>query len=352
MVLASSDFFPASQQPGLFRSDAWLTAWHDTWGRHPALLMPEKTTSATAQDLRHMILRVSSRRKKILSVVNAFPPGLSSSSTPSVRSEYFFLEREEGDLADTIRRWLDAAQCYSWDQLYIADVLRSSLTYTLLLEEAQRRGLEVIHQNIESTYAIDLRHQGFEDYLQSRGKNTRLKLFNRRRNLAQLGKVEVNNIWPNRAGFFELLDQFHQARWGKPCYREGNRKFINRLLDNLDQEGHPVDFSVLTLAGKPLSAVFDISYQGRKYNLQTGYQENFHKSISLGTLHFGYQIEAAFRDPDVAFYDFMAGKGKNSDYKKCLANCSDEFATLLRVRSPLLRLYYRARHLCCGSQRG
>src|SRR5690606_40849246 len=73
-------------------------------------------------------------------------------------------------------------------------------------------------------------------------------------------------------------------------------------------------------------AVFDISYQGRKYNLQTGYQENFHKSISLGTLHFGYQIEAAFRDPDVAFYDFMAGKGKNSDYKKSLANCSDEFA--------------------------
>src|SRR5690606_6418873 len=153
MVLASSDFFPASQQPGLFRSDAWLTAWHDTWGRHPALLMPEKTTSATAQDLRHMILRVSSRRKKILSVVNAFPPGLSSSSISCVRSEYFFLELEQGDLAATIRRWLDAAQCYSWDQLYVDDVLRSSLTYHMLLEEAPRGGLEVIYQDIESPHA-------------------------------------------------------------------------------------------------------------------------------------------------------------------------------------------------------
>ena len=346
MDLASPEFFPLSQQPGLFRSSAWLSAWYDTWGKHPAILLPETLIGpASSANLHQIVVRVKTRQSKFLPIINAFPPGLSSTSIPSIRSEYFFFEKEEDNLSGTVQQWLDDAMTSAWDQLYIADVLRSSRTYKVLLEEAADRKLEVIHKSVENTYAVDLRHQDFPGYLKSLGKNTRLKLFNRRNNLAELGTVNIANLWPDRDAFFDLLDEFHQARWGKRCYRERNREFINLLLDNLHNEGHQIDFSVLSVNDKPVSAVFDICYQGRKYNLQTGYQQNFHKSISLGTLHFGYQIEGAFNNPDLQFYDFMAGKGKNADYKKSLANRSDEFATLLLIRNPLLKFFYRTRSL-------
>ena len=110
-------------------------------------------------------------------------------------------------------------------------------------------------------------------------------------------------------------------------------------------EEEEVDFSVMSVSDTPVSVVFDIRYQGRQYNFQSGYQENYCKSVALGTLHFGYQIEAAFNNPAIQFYDFMAGKGKNCDYKKKLVNRTDEFATLLLVRSHWLKQAYKLQSL-------
>ena len=101
----------------------------------------------------------------------------------------------------------------------------------------------------------------------------------------------------------------------------------------------------MSVSDTPVSVVFDIRYQGRQYNFQSGYQENYCKSVALGTLHFGYQIEAAFNNPAIQFYDFMAGKGKNCDYKKKLVNRTDEFATLLLVRSHWLKQAYKLQSL-------
>jgi hypothetical protein len=89
--------------------------------------------------------------------------------------------------------------------------------------------------------------------------------------------------------------------------------------------------------------VLDINVNGRVYNLQSGYLENFAKGISLGTLHFGYQIEAAFKSEKVGFYDFMAGNGKNSNYKASLANKTAQFNTVILVRNPILKMLYKIR---------
>lgn len=345
MDSASSDFFPANHQPGLFRSAAWLNAWHETWGTDPAIQLPDDiAVPPTVTELQQAIVRTRLDKNGLLSINSAFPLGLSTKLTPSIRSEYFFFGAEDEHISQTIALYLDNALRYSWDQLYLTDVLRSSVTYRILLEEAKKRKLDAIHKEAEKTYAVDVRQQ-FDIYLKGLGKNTRLKLFNRRSNLARLGAIKVENIWPNRTTFFQLLDDFHQVRWGKSCYRGKNRQFINRLLDHLSEQGHEIDFSVLSVAGRPISVVFDIRYQGRQYNLQTGYLQNFNKSISLGTLHFGYQIESAFNNPSIQFYDLMAGKGKHADYKKSLANLADEFVTLLLVRSPALKLAYRLKML-------
>lgn len=346
MKQAPSDFFLASHQPGLFRSSAWLTAWKETWGTHPAtrpsgdaVLLPSGTT------LEEMIVRTRTYKGKILPVINAFPLGLSTREMPSIRSEYFFFANEDEHLPKIITRYLDNALQYSWDQFYIADVLRSSPTYHLLLQTARARQLDVIHSEIEPTYAIDLRQQDFATYLGNLGKHTRLRLFNRRQHLKKQGPVKIQNIWPDRTAFFQLLNDFHQRRWGKACYRGRNIDFINLFLDHLMLQGYEVDFSVMSVSDTPVSVVFDIRYQGRQYNFQCGYLENFCKSVALGTLHFGYQIETAFNNPAIQFYDFMAGKGKNSDYKRKLVNRSDEFATLLLVRSNWLKQIYKLQSL-------
>src|SRR5690606_14137318 len=125
--------------------------------QHPAILLPEDiTTPVSADELRHIVVRVNTRRNKFLPVVNAFPPGLSSTAIPSIRSEYFFFENEEENLSTTIQQWLDDAMKSPWDQLYIADTLRSSQTYRVLIDEAEKRQLDVIHTNIENTYAVDM----------------------------------------------------------------------------------------------------------------------------------------------------------------------------------------------------
>lgn len=346
MKQAPSSFFLASHQPGLFRSSAWLTAWKEAWGTHPATRPSGDAVSLPCgTTLEEMIVRTRTYKGKILPVINAFPLGISTREMPSIRSEYFFLANEDEHLPKTITRYLDNALQYSWDQFYIADILRSSPTYHLLLQAARARQLDVIHAEIEPTYAIDLRQRDFATYLGNLGKHTRLRLFNRRQHLKKQGPVKIQNIWPDRTAFFQLLNDFHQRRWGKACYRGRNIDFINLFLDHLTIQGYEVDFSVMSVSGTPVSAVFDIRYQGRQYNFQSGYLENFCKSVALGTLHLGYQIEAAFNNPAIQFYDFMAGKGKNSDYKKKLVNRSDELATLLLVRSNWLKQIYKLQSL-------
>jgi hypothetical protein len=82
-------------------------------------------------------------------------------------------------------------------------------------------------------------------------------------------------------------------------------------------------------------------HRGCIYNIQAGYEEDFHKKVALGTLHLGYAIETAFKDPSVGFFDLLAGEGKKTDYKSHLATDRTSLTTLMVVRSPLFRLLYR-----------
>lgn len=340
MSSSQSDFFPIEQQPGLFRSHAWLEAWHHAWGDHPSHQLADLATNPS-KDLSRAISLSRVLKGGILPITCASPLGTSTLSTPSIRSEYFFFPAPQISRTKKVSGYLDDTLQHDWDQFYIADILRSSPAYLSLLDDAGKLNLDVYESASDLTYAVDLREKSFSDYLQKLGKHTRLKLFNRRQMLGAIGEVTVKNIWPDRENFLYLLNKFHQARWGKDCYRGRNLSFINRLLDNLSSDEGIIDFSVLSVDDEPISVIFDICFNGRQYNIQSGYIENFNKKISLGTLHFGYQIEKSFSNPAIAFYDFMAGKGKHANYKKSLANCSDQFSSILIIRNPFLKLVYR-----------
>ncbi|MDQ2076160.1 GNAT family N-acetyltransferase [Marinimicrobium sp. ABcell2] len=336
MDSAADQFFPSHHKFGLFRSQAWQNAWREHWGQSSALTPLAKTQEQPE------FYRYWHVKRGIIPIRTVIPAGISSLAAPSTRSEYFCFPRAGINASSDVRRYLKPALNYRWDLLYLPDVLEGTDEHHALLEVAQDLNLYVSEQERETAYAVDLRDHNFDDYVANLGKNTRLKLYNRRKKLAKEGEVKVENVWPDRERFYQLLNDFHRERWGKPVYEGRSLGFIETLLTGLADEGHTVDLSVMSLSGKPISAVLDLTIHGRCYNLQSGFVEDLIKGVSLGTLHLGYQIEAAFNS-ETEFYDLMAGSGKNSQYKAALATCQRDFVSLILVRNPALKLAYKLR---------
>lgn len=329
------EYFPSSHRPGLFRSYAWLYAWKTVWGECKGI------EAYVQQGLNESIYCYKHSIKKFIPAITAFPLGISTSAAPSIRSEYFLLPKNTDDSLASANAYLTTIADAKWHQFYIPDLLADSTDFFALQEAARRKGWDFVVSERNNTYGIDVSDNSFAAYLDALGSNTRLKLFNRRKNLEALGVLEIKNIWPDKERFLTIINSFHERRWGKPCYQGKNASFILLLLDELAKEGRRIDLSVMTLNNKPISVILDITINGRVYNLQSGYEENFAKGISLGTVHFGYQIEAAFKSDKIDFYDFMAGNGKNTNYKARLANKSAQFNTVLLVRNPILKMLYK-----------
>jgi hypothetical protein len=147
------------------------------------------------------------------------------------------------------------------------------------------------------------------------GSNTRLAFFNRRKNLARHGELSFKCYGIDEIEqAFELLNRFHVVRWGRPCYSQDSQTFMRNFCSRLLDIGGEFVLQSMHIDGEPISIIFDVIWSGTRYNFQSGYAENKYPKIALGALHLGYSIESAMEHQQV--YDFMAGTGKNSDYKK------------------------------------
>ncbi len=251
-----------------------------------------------------------------------------------LRSEYlgFILDREQRDAA------LDAllgalGELDGWQEACFQDVPSENPLTNRLDTLGKRRELSRLR-----AYPIDTSSR-FEDYLASLGRNTRLKLYNRRKLLNSLGQVELR---PGRDlnQLIDILNKFDMERFGYATLNQRARTqlhALDRCTPDLPVSKHS---SLLLLDGKPLSVVINCLLQGQIYNFQLGYQPNFHKKISLGTLHLGYAIEQAFNDPDIHCFDLLLGGGKNSDYKRHLSDRSREAVSWQVMRSPLLKTLF------------
>lgn len=329
-----ADFFPEENQPGLFATFAWRNAWSESWGDFPDI------SKETLDSSLNRLVQVDNdwysyiyAPVKPLKFKTLFLAGSSTVAARSLRSEYFYPP------SGCMSSLLSSSLKFSWDQIWIPDLIRDSPQHKELILSAKSCGLDVEVRGTATSYAVRLKENTFSNYLISLSKSTRLKLFNKRKRLLSLGRIEVRNIWPDLDGFIEILNGFHAPRWGKACYEGRNRKLITDFLHSINNEGGEVDLSVIYQNEEPISAILDVTYQQRVYNIQSGYLEKFGDGISLGTLHFGFQIEKAFGTSS-SFYDFMAGDGKNSNYKKLLANANCAFVSCMVVRSSSLKLLY------------
>ena len=331
-----ANFFPASNYPGIFATHQWIDAWQNAWADcdHIAQVRPHANTD----NCRDGFYTYTQTRLRGIKITTLFPAGISTPASPSLRSEYFNLQQ------DSAEKFLADSRAFQWDQLYIPDLMLASPHYLQLCAAAEANGLKIIERDHSVSYAVHLRDNHFAGYLKNLGSNTRLKLFNKRKKLYQLGEVRVVNLWSQLDEFIALLNQFHLQRWGKPCYSGRNLLQITGFLKQISLAGGVPDLSVIYCNNEPVSAMLDLEYRGRIYNIQSGYREKFQDGISLGTLHFGFQLEKAF-DSGAEYYDFMAGNGKNSDYKKSLATHSATLVSVMIVRSKLLRTMYAVKDL-------
>lgn len=324
----------------LFGSEAWQQAWFKAWGDLAGPVNPSACLG---------VYSFGSKIKRFIPIQIAAPLGVSSAGIASVRSEYFYFTAQPSQSSACIENFLATAAEQPWDQLCIPDIPINSNEMPLLIQAAAKRGWELMDRSASCAYSINTQAGTFDEYLQKLGKNSRLQLFNRRKQLEKLGPVELKNYWPDLDGFIQVLNGFHQKRWTKPAFSQRNLVFIEALLKNLVSEGHQVDLSVLSLASKPVAATLDLQVNGRVYNLQSGFLADLDSKLSLGTLNFGYKIEAAFNNPKLSCYDFMAGYGKKSDYKKAFATDELQLVTLTFVRSAWLKQLYRVRNAVYGS---
>ena len=227
-----------------------------------------------------------------------------------------------------------------WDEFIFPYLNSTSTTYKLLTSNTILTSCYLRHaENYKSYYLIT--DGDFQSYTKALGKSTRLKLLNRRAMLEKLGEISFEkNQNKTIEENFELLNNLHSQRWGKPIFTN-KRLAFNIEVANLLSEKNYVNFSILSLNQEPISIQYNYLINNHNYNIQAGFNENFHKKISLGFLHFGYEIESCFQQPTTC-YDFLAGEGKNTQYKERLTQTNYNIVDLQIVRQPLLKLLYKS----------
>lgn len=301
-----------SDSPSVFRSAAWVQAWIDTWGKHPAIQLIDLGGSSNPLETVYITRQ---RLKKIIPVNTLTLAGVGCGLVSTPRAEYNDINRLVSHFggADGFFR---AIKPLSWQQLLVPDILQNSDAEQQLTLLSQQQGLMLHLEKSEPAYAVQIK--SFDDYLRNLGANTRLAYFNRRKNLTQHGDIEFidyKNADMEKA--FLLLNQFHLQRWGAPCYSADSKRFMKNFAERLTAQGGSCILQAMLVNGEVVSILFDVLWRNTRYNFQSGYAENKYPKIALGAIHMGYAIQQAVENKCI--YDFMAGTGKHSDYKARIA---------------------------------
>lgn len=305
----------------VFRTDSWVTAWLETYGKTSGVKLLG-VGSSSPQNVYYLGKQLW---KSLLPIHVLTPAGVQSMQVTSPRSEYNDL-----GFADTLNpAQLAMLRNANWQALNIPDVLNDSEAYRNIERLANYMEAKLYVTKTEQAYSIkaDL----FDTYVKRLAAPIRSKYFHKRERLHTLGVVEYQQLsWSNWHDFVKILNDFHLERWGRKCYSELSIEFLGLFCGDLIKNGGEVALECIRLNGRPVSVLFDVIWKGRRYNFQSGYDQNL-KGISLGAIHLGYAIETAIGLGQV--YDLMAGRGKVNNYKKDIATDTVDISSILLLRS-------------------
>ena len=260
---------------------------------------------------------------------------------PTVRSEYCGLILPRYRKKEVNQAILQAIGDLQWGELVVSDVDAEDVSQFIPDKWSLVHPARLIPR--VNDHGIRIATEGsFAEWLKSLGKNTRLKAFNRRTYLSEQGELKFQPHQPDADGdFFDRLNGFHQTRWGKPVFDGDALRFHRLFLSRLPLCGGRPELTTLRYNGRCVSVLYDVIVDGWRMNLQAGFIEDFDSKVSLGSLHLGFAIEAAFLSESVQFYDLLAGAGKTHFYKSHFKGEPVEFFTFQVVKSPLLACLYK-----------
>lgn len=326
----------------MFLSWAWQYSWWETWSRDLQLQLVLLAAyegdeliglAPLYRDTIHLTRWLKIRRLQFI--------GNAWRRADTVRTEYLeFIVRR--DRLDSVLQAFSGylAAHVAWDELIICDIPRETGSYCAIRRCFEAGKLYVFDRSADRGVRIPI-VKNFEFYLSSLGKNTRLKLYNRRAYFESLGEVSIENATQDRvAEYFDDLNRLHSIRWGKECFAGKSLDFHKLFLKRLEQS-QALKFSRIKLNGDVVSTLYNVRVGNIEYNLQAGFLENVDKKVSMGTLHLGYAIENAYKEMQQGSFDLLAGNGKNTFYKQSLSQNMVDFSTLQIVKSRWLRWIYR-----------
>lgn len=192
----------------------------------------------------------------------------------------------------------------------------------------------------ERTYQADL-SRGFGAYAASLGGSTRRSVVNLRARLECRGPVHVGTPGSTEQALLALdeLNRLHALRWGKPAFSGSALNFHRDLIRAWLPSGR-IAITQLLSGERCISVCYDLRLGPTQYNIQLGFDAAFEPKASPGLIHLGHAMEMAAAQ-GVRTYDFLAGKGRTSDYKQHLASTSHEVCTVQMLRGPFLSRLYR-----------
>ena len=178
----------------------------------------------------------------------------------------------------------------------------------------------------------------FSDYVVALKSGTRRKLWNHRARLThpQMLLGGAQDIAP----LFDLMNSLHIERWGHPTFKGLRGRFHQAFALSLANRNQ-LRFSTLVADGAPISVAYNARIGETEYSIQSAFKPHAIKGLSPGYLHFGYCIEQACSE-GVKRFDFLAGTGRNRDYKREFLTSSASMVTLQAIRSRPLAWLYRA----------
>ena len=326
-----------------FMSWQWMSQWWINWGSRSSdkLYLIAIYLKDELVGIAPLYIYEATYLKGWISIKRLQFLGSRFSGSSGTRSEYLGtivkrgLETEVNSLISQV-----ILKNRGWDEIILSDLVKSDCFYQIIIDDADNNNLRTRKLESEASYSIRTRGS-FTKYLESLGKNTRLKLFNRRKALAELGSISLEYVDLRKGDeIFQGINEFHLSRYGKPAFSELNIAILRKVIDSLPEAARLKCSSLLKVDKRPVSAMVNIFLEGRIYNIQLGFQEDLDKRISLGTLHLGYTIEMAFKSEEITCFDLLAGQGKSSDYKSRVARQHSILESFQILRNPIIRLIY------------
>jgi CelD/BcsL family acetyltransferase involved in cellulose biosynthesis len=325
----------------LFLSWEWLTHWWRFYARGRTLEILAFYRGNDLVGLTPLYQRLVTRGGLVL-VRSVQVIGLSWRDPEPLISEYLDVIASRDDLG-AVRR---ASLCVllnesAWTEFVIGLTAAGAEWRDVADREVPSKGHYVRELDRSVSYQADLAN-GFGAYLRDLGQSTRRSLWNLRRRLTDHGEVSFEFVAPDEidSGFSDL-NRLHELRWKRPAFTGRRLAFHRTLASRLATQGE-FAFSRLRVGGSVVSVLYDIRKGPRQYNMKMGFDPAFSSRVSLGLIHLGYAMEAA-ADHGVTVYDFLAGPGQTSDYKRHLSQARRALSCVQMLRGRILPALYRWR---------